>query len=164
MGIPQLGNTMNNKVQREHIDKRTKIEPTIIISINPSILREVAPFIVDLITIYDSDKEEVDTVVPILNEAVKGMLDTQFPQGQQPLDIETCMNTNEGHITSSDQTSQPLDKGEGCNKGQEEPKYREKIKTPGDKYEDGNGTDIVKNETEGNRGEKGTTMLRRIRG
>jgi hypothetical protein len=56
------------------------------------------------------------------------------------------MNTNEGHITSSYRTSQSLDRKEGCNKGQEKPNDREKTKTLWDKYEDGNITDIAKNE------------------
>jgi hypothetical protein len=43
-------------------------ELAVAISTNPSVLRGVAPVIVDLITIYDSDPEDVDTAVPILNE------------------------------------------------------------------------------------------------
>jgi hypothetical protein len=95
--------------------------------------------IADLIIVYDSDVEEVYHAVPILNEAVTKMLDTQLPQGQQPLDIEVGLNTTEGHITSSNQASQSLDRGEGCNKGQGEPRDIErKHKTLRNKYEDGN--------------------------
>jgi hypothetical protein len=46
------------------------------ISTNPLVLRGVSPFISDLIMIYDSDLEEVDTVVHIINEDVAKILDT----------------------------------------------------------------------------------------
>jgi hypothetical protein len=100
-----IGEYNEQQSLRENTIGEPKTEPTTAISTNPSVLREVAHVIVDLIMIYDSDIEEVDTTVPILNEAVTGMLDTQFPQGPQPLDIETSLNTTEGHITSSDRTS-----------------------------------------------------------
>jgi hypothetical protein len=53
---------------------RTELATTM--STNPLVLRGVAPFIVDLIMIYDSDLEEVDTVVHIINEDVTKILDT----------------------------------------------------------------------------------------
>jgi len=53
----------------------------------------------------NSNVEDVYHAVPILNEAVTKMLDTQLPQGKQPLDTKAGLNTTEGHMTSSNQSS-----------------------------------------------------------
>jgi hypothetical protein len=119
--LETLGNTSIGEYDEQHILERAprgelENELVVEISTNPSILRGVALVIANLITIYDIDLEDVDIAVPILNEVVSEILDTQLSQGPQPLDIEKNLNIAEGYITSSDQVSQPMAKGEICKK------------------------------------------------
>jgi hypothetical protein len=61
---------MNNKVWRKYRQGNHKTEPTTEVLTTPSILSGVAPVIVDLITIYDSDPEGTDTAVLIVDETM----------------------------------------------------------------------------------------------
>jgi hypothetical protein len=75
-----------------------------------------------MIMIYDSDNEEVNTSVPIINEEVTEVLDTKLSQGPKSLGEEIELNTTEGDHTTPNQTPQPLDKEGGNIKGHEEPR------------------------------------------
>jgi len=84
----------------------------------PLILSGVAPVIVDLITIYDSDPEGIDISILIVDETNMRIQDTQ-PQGLQPLDMKTYLNRAKGYTTLSDQVSQPQDEDESGREYQE---------------------------------------------
>jgi hypothetical protein len=79
----------------------------------------VAPIIVDLITIYDDDSEDIDIILAIVNEFVTEIPKNQLPQGPHPMDAVTGLNTTENAITPLGQGSQS--QAEGGN-GQENKK------------------------------------------
>jgi hypothetical protein len=70
--------------------------------------RILAPVIVDLITIYDDDSDDIDTsTVPIINEANTEIQDTQPPKEPQPMEVAMVPGTTENITTQSELGSQP---------------------------------------------------------
>jgi hypothetical protein len=97
----------------------------------------LAPVIADLITIYDDESEDLDnTIVPIINEAATKILDTQLPQGPQPMDMGTNLNTTESITTPLGQGSQPQAEGESGQERKEE------------EHDTGDATSVGKGETQ----------------
>jgi hypothetical protein len=62
------GNNEQQDVEKVQVGK-PELEPTNAILTTSSILSGVAPMIVDIIRIYGDDSEDIDTTIPIFNEA-----------------------------------------------------------------------------------------------
>jgi hypothetical protein len=67
--------------EKQTLEKISTGEPGMgispLLSVRPATLGKVAPIITDLITIYDSDVEEIYIAVPVTNEEITEVLRTQ---------------------------------------------------------------------------------------